>query len=123
MAVGSETKKNGETEMPTKSERAKVEVNESSTLDTRCFNITLTVPVNDFQLTDLLRQRGVINGLDSELKQAVKQATENYMRSAETLISGLSSKAPAKKSRSNSNTNDKSSEAAQSCKLVTSREL
>ena len=109
--------------MPTKSERAKVEVKESSTIDMRCFNITLTVPVNDFQLTDLLRQRGVINGLDSELKQVVKQATENYLRSAETLISGLASQAPAKKSRPNSNTNDKSSEASQSNKLVTLREL
>ena len=95
--------------MATKSERAKVDVNESSTIDTRTFNITLTAPVSDFQLTDLLRQRGVINGLDIELKQALKHATENYLRSAETLISGLAPKASAtKKSRSNS-TNEKSS--------------
>src|SRR5580765_145989 len=69
-AVGARNGKERETEMPTKSERAKVEVKESSTLDTRCFNITFTAPVSDFQLTDLLRQRGVINGLDSELKLA-----------------------------------------------------
>ena len=98
--------------MPTKSERARVEVKESSTLDLRSFNITLTAPVSDFQLTDLLRQRGVINGLEVELKQAVKRATENYLRSAEALISGLASKASmTKKPRKNSNGNAKSSES------------
>ena len=98
--------------MPTKTERTKVEVKESSTLDVRSFNITLTAPVGDFQLTDLLRQRGVITGLDVELKQAVKRATENYLKSAETLISGLASKASTtKKSHPNSNTHDKSSES------------
>ena len=92
--------------MPTKSERTKVEVQESSTVDVRSFNITLTAPVSDFQLTDLLRHRGVINGLDVELKQAVKRATENYLKAAETLISGLSSKAStAKKSRQDSTDN------------------
>lgn len=97
--------------MPVKTERAKVEVKESSTVDVRSFNITLTAPVNDFQLTDLLRQRGVINGLDVELKQAVKRATENYLKSAETLISGLGSKtSTAKKPRPNSNGNDRSFE-------------
>lgn len=101
--------------MPTKSERAKVEVKESSNNDARTFNITLTAPVSDFLLTDLLRQRGVINGLDVELKQALKHATENYLRSAETLISGLAPKASAtKKSRSNSNSNEKFSGANES---------
>jgi hypothetical protein len=98
--------------MPTKTERTKVEVKESSTLDVRSFNITLTAPVGDFQLTDLLRQRGVINGLDAELKQAVKRATENYLKSAETLISGLASKtSTTKKARPNSSGDDKSSES------------
>jgi hypothetical protein len=90
--------------MPTKSERTKVEVKESSTLDVRRFSITLTAPVSDFQLTDLLRQRGVINGLEGELKQAVKRATENYLKSAETLISGLAPKTSStKKYRQDSN--------------------
>ena len=98
--------------MPTKSERTKVEVQESSTVDVRSFNITLTAPVSDFQLTDLLRQRGVINGLDVELKQAVKRATENYLKAAETLISGLSSRASAlKKPRQDSNDNSQSSKS------------
>ena len=75
--------------MPAKSERTKVDVKESSTLDVRTFNITLTAPVRDFQLSDLLRQRGVIESLDSALKRAVKEATERYLESAESLISGL----------------------------------
>lgn len=75
--------------MPTKSERTKVDVKESSTIDVRTFNITLTAPVRDFQLTDLLRQRGVMESLDTALKRAVKEATERYLESAELLISGL----------------------------------
>ena len=55
-------------------------------------SITLTSPVRDFQLTDLLRQRGVIEPLDSALKRAVKEATERYLESAELLISGLVTK-------------------------------
>ena len=78
--------------MPTKSERTKVDVKESSTIDVRTFNITLTAPVRDFQLTDLLRQRGVMESLDSALKRAVKEATERYLESAELLISGLVTK-------------------------------
>ena len=78
--------------MAGKSERAKVEIKESSTLDVRTFNIILTAPASDFQLTDLLRQRGVIDALDAELKQAVKGVTESYLKAAETLISGLGTK-------------------------------
>ena len=98
--------------MPSKTERAKVEVKESSSLDIRSFNITLTVPVSDFQLTDLLKQRGVINGLDVELKQAIKHATENYLKSAESLISSLASKVSMKtKHPSNSKGDDNFSES------------
>lgn len=92
--------------MAAKSERAKVEIKESSTLDVRTFNITLTAPTSDFQLTDLLRQRGVIDALDTELKQAVKGAIERYLKAAETLISGLATKprvTPKPHPRSNGN--------------------
>jgi hypothetical protein len=96
--------------MPAKSERTKVEVKETSTVDVRSFNITLTAPTGDFQLTDLLRQRGVISGLDVELKRALKLATESYLKSAETLISSLASgSSSTRKARSNSNGNDKTS--------------
>ena len=98
--------------MPAKSERAKVEIKESSTLDVRTFNITLTAPASDFQLTDLLRQRGVIDELDAELKQAVKGATERYLKAAETLISGLSTKPSVmRKQHPGSNGNGKAAES------------
>jgi len=98
--------------MPTKSDRPRVEIKESSTLDVRTFNITLSAPARDFQLTDLLKQRGVIDGFDAELKQAVKTAMESYLKSAETLISSLVTKpSVTPKSRANSNGNDKSSDA------------
>ncbi len=98
--------------MPPKSERAKVDVKESSAPDLRTFNITLTAPTKDFQLTDLLRQRGVIDPLDTELKRAIKEATERYLESAESLIAGLVTKPIlTHKSRSNANGNGKSGEA------------
>src|SRR5258705_8217548 len=98
--------------MPTKSDRPRVEIKESSTLDVRTFNITLSAPARDFQLTDLLKQRGVIDGFDAELKQAVKAAMESYLKSAETLILNLVTKPTVTpKPRANSNGNDKSSDA------------
>src|ERR1700742_3327258 len=92
--------------MPGKSERMRIEVKESSTAERRTVNVILTMPLSELQLTDLLRQRGVIGGLDAELKTAVKRATEGYMKSAETLISGLVSKANGSSHRNN-NTNEK----------------
>lgn len=88
--------------MAGKSERVKVEVKDSTAGDMRMFNITLTVPASDFLLTDLLKQRGVIGGLDAELKQAVKGATESYLNAAESLIAKLATEPKqARKSRAN----------------------
>ncbi|HEY6803724.1 MAG TPA: hypothetical protein VI306_09110 [Pyrinomonadaceae bacterium] len=78
--------------MPTKFERIRVMIKETSDLEVRTFNITLIAPTGDFQLTDLLRQRGVISGLDVELKHSLKRTTEEYLQSAESLVSGLASK-------------------------------
>jgi len=75
--------------MPLKTERIKVEVTDSTEGETRTFTIVLRVPNSDFQLADLLQQRGVIAPLDGELKQAVKEATQNYLSGAEALISTL----------------------------------
>jgi hypothetical protein len=97
--------------MPTKSERTKVDVKESSTIDVRTFNITLTASVRDFQLTDLLRQRGVMESLDTALKRAVKEATERYLESAELLISGLVTNSTAMRKGHPSNGNSNSAEA------------
>ena len=102
--------------MPAKNERTKVDIKESSTLELRSFSITLTAPVGDFQLTDLLRQRGVITGLDVELKRAVKLATETYLKSAETLVSSLATGSPSTR-KSRSNEDELHSESVNSKKL------
>ena len=75
--------------MAPKTERIKVEVTDSSEGETRRFGITLMAPNADFQLSDLLRQRGVISPFEGELKHAVRVATENYLSGAEALISTL----------------------------------
>ena len=75
--------------MAGKTDRTRVEINESTTDGVRTFNITLTAPASEFALTDLLKQRGVIEGLDADLKQAVRGATESYLNAAESLIAKL----------------------------------
>src|ERR1044072_9725148 len=75
--------------MAAKPERIKVEVKDSTEGETRTFKIVVMAPNSDFQLADLLRQRGVIAPIDGELKQAVKVATQTYLSGAETLISTL----------------------------------
>src|SRR5688572_13672013 len=81
--------------MALKQERIKVEVTDSSEGETRTFTIILTAPNSDFQLADLLRQRGVIVPMHGELKQAVKVATQHYLSGAEGLISTLTKVSPA----------------------------
>ena len=75
--------------MAAKTERIKVEVTDSTEGETRTFKIVVMVPNSDFQLADLLRQRGVIAPIDGDLKQAVKVATQNYLSGAEALVSTL----------------------------------
>jgi|ERR1043165_3309657 hypothetical protein len=75
--------------MAAKPERIKVEVTDSTEGETRTFKIVLRTPNSDFQLADLLRQRGVIASIHGELKQAVKAATQNYLTGAEERISTL----------------------------------
>jgi hypothetical protein len=75
--------------MALKMERIKVEVTDSTEGETRTIKINLRAPNSDFQLADLLRQRGVISPIDGELKQAVKAATQNYLSGAEALVSTL----------------------------------
>ena len=80
--------------MAPKTERIKVEVTDSTEGETRTFKIILMAPNSDFQLADLLRERTVIAPLHGELKQAVKVATQNYLSSADELISTLTRVAP-----------------------------
>ena len=81
--------------MALKTERIKVEVTDSTEGEMRTFQISLTAPNSDFQLADLLRQRGVISSINGELKQAVKVAIQNYLSGPETLISTLTKVSPA----------------------------
>src|SRR6185503_4574368 len=81
--------------MAPKAERIRVEVTDSTEGETRTFKIILSAPNSDFQLADLLRQRGVISPVNVELKQAVKLATRNYLSGAEALISTLAKGPPA----------------------------
>jgi hypothetical protein len=90
--------------MAAKQERIKVEVTDSSEGETRTFKIILTAPHSDFQLADLLRQRGVISPINGELKQAVKVATLNYLSGAEGLISTLAKPSTATPKTANNRT-------------------
>lgn len=93
-------------------ERIRIEINESTTGDNRTFNIAVAMPADDFQLTDILKQRGVIDGLEVELKKAIKEATDGYIKSAETLISSLTSNTNSKRrSHGNSTSSDKPRES------------
>lgn len=84
--------------MAAKPERIKVEVSDSTEGEMRTFKMVVMAPNSDFQLADLLRQRGVIPPINGELKQAVKVATQNYLAGAEERISSLTkvSTAPPK---------------------------
>lgn len=75
--------------MAAKPERIKVEVTDSTEGETRTFKIVVTTPSSDFQLADLLRQRGVISPVNGELKQAVKASIQTYLAGAEERISTL----------------------------------
>ena len=95
--------------MALKTERIKVEVTDSTEGEMRTFKIVLTTPNSDFQLADLLRQRGVMSPLNGELKQAVKVATHNYLAGAEerisilTKVSTATPKAPNNRNRKGRN--------------------
>jgi len=94
--------------MAAKPERIKVEVTDSTEGETRTFKIIVTAPNTDFQLADLLRQRGVISPINGELKQAVKVATQNYLAGAEDRISTLTKVSTAiPKARNNRNRKDR----------------
>jgi hypothetical protein len=90
--------------MAPKTERIKVEVTDSTEGEIRTFRIIMAAPHSDFQLADLLRQRGVIAPINGELKQAVKVATQNYLSAAEGLISTLAKPSTATPTTANNRT-------------------
>src|ERR1051326_9352261 len=97
--------------MPAKPERIKVEVTDSTEGEMRAFKIILTAPNTDFQLADLLRQRGVISSINGDLKQAMKLAIQNYLAGAEERISILTKLSTAT-AKAGNNRNQKDRDAA-----------
>jgi hypothetical protein len=87
--LGSEISDWAETGMRSKYDHIKVEVENSSESGVRTYRITLRAPENDFELTDQLAQRTVIDSFDRRLRQALRDATKSYLNSAECLLSAL----------------------------------
>jgi hypothetical protein len=78
--------------MRTKSDHLRVDIQEATDDEVRTFTIKLTAPLNNFELSDLLRQRHVIQPFNRHLKRTVKNATAAYLRAADALVAGLSPK-------------------------------
>ncbi len=68
-------------------EHITVEVKDSTEGDESTVVVTIKAPPNHFQITNHLPQRGVIQPLDSELKQAARDTTTSSLRDAESLVS------------------------------------
>jgi hypothetical protein len=90
--LGSEFSEWAEAGMRSKYDHIKVEVENSSESGVRTYLITLIADEKDFELTDKLSQRKVINSFDSRLGQALRDATKSYLNSAESLLSALAKK-------------------------------
>ena len=76
--------------MRTKSDHLRVDIQEATDDEVRTFTIKLTAPLNNFELSDLLRQRHVIQPFNRHLKRTIKNATADYLRAADALVAGLS---------------------------------
>ena len=78
--------------MRSKYDHIKVEIEKASESGVRVYRLTLKAPEKDFELTDQLTQRSIIDSFDSRLRQALKDATKSYLNSAESLLSPLAKK-------------------------------
>jgi hypothetical protein len=90
--LGSEFSEWAEAGMRSKYDHMKVEVENSSESGMRTYRITLKASEKDFELTDQLTQRKVIDSFDRRLRQALRDATKSYLNSAECLLSALAKK-------------------------------
>jgi hypothetical protein len=90
--LGSEISEWAEAEMRSKYDHIKVEVENLSESGVRTYRITLKASEKDFELTDQLTQRRVMNSFDRRLIQALRDATKSYLNSAESLLSALAKK-------------------------------
>jgi hypothetical protein len=89
-------------------ESLKIDIDQSTSEETRTILVTITAPAEDFLLPDLLSQRGAVDPYDGTLKQAIREATEGYLGGADELIAGIATakqgqkgEAPASISKSN----------------------
>ena len=70
-------------------ENLKIEIGESTNDNQRVITVTLSAPVQDFLLPDLLAERKAIRPLAETLKHSIRQAMEAYLGGAEELVAGL----------------------------------
>jgi hypothetical protein len=78
--------------MRTKSDHLRVDIQEATDDGVRTFTIKLRAPLNNFELSDLLRQRNAIQPFNRHLKRTIKTATADYLRAADALVASLSPK-------------------------------
>lgn len=75
--------------MPKAKDNFRSEVTEMTNAETRVFTVTISVPLQDLIVADLLRKRGVLSNPETGLKQAVREAMQKHLEGAEELIASL----------------------------------
>lgn len=75
--------------MPRAKESTKVDIQQSTEGDLRIIVVKLTAPAKDFVLPDVLSQEGAIEPYERTLREAVKGATEGYLRGALDAVAAI----------------------------------
>lgn len=75
--------------MPRAKDSFKVSVSEATSADVRTITVIINVSAKDFSFADSLRERGIVGGVETLLKQASKDAIQKYLDGVEDLIAGL----------------------------------
>src|SRR5262245_52804316 len=75
--------------MPRAKDSLKIEIDQSTTDEVRTVVVTLSAPAKDFLLPDLLSDQGAIDPYEATLREAVKGATESYLRGAKDAVAAL----------------------------------
>jgi hypothetical protein len=78
--------------MPRAKESLKVDIEQSTEGDVRTVIVTLTAPAKDFLLPDLLSEQGAIDPYEVTLREAVKVATESYLRGAQDAVAAIAAR-------------------------------
>lgn len=84
--------------MPRAKESLKISIEQSTDEDVRTVVVTLTAPARDFLLPDLLSDQGAIDPYEVALKEAVKAATESYLRMAQDAVAAIAERKQAQRS-------------------------